>query len=327
MPRLPPVAISPQTRLCARFWPGLTCSVAIFFQSHSSSSATSCARPVSVPCPISERAMRTTQTSLGLTTTHALISVPAAPCAAASPMPKGMPSARPPPAAAEPTMNLRRERLVASVFMVVSSGFLNHVGGHVHRRADALIRSAAADVGHRRVDVRVARLRCFLQERRRSHDLSGLAIAALRHVDRRPRLLHRVRAAARQSFDGDDLVGRLDRADRDGAGAHHLAVQMHRTGSALRDPASVFRAGEADLLAYDPKQRRAGFRLHLARPAVDIELCHAVILRRPSRGQFYTRNPAAAPLHPPYRATAFAPASPTARYIPLVYRTPARLLD
>ena len=36
-----------------------------FFQSHSSSSATSCARPVMVPWPISERAMRITQVSSG----------------------------------------------------------------------------------------------------------------------------------------------------------------------------------------------------------------------------------------------------------------------
>ena len=77
MPRLPPVPISPHTRLRARFWPGVIDSVVTFFQSHSSSSATSWARPVSVPCPISERAMRITQVSSGLTTTQALISAPA----------------------------------------------------------------------------------------------------------------------------------------------------------------------------------------------------------------------------------------------------------
>src|SRR6266496_4277325 len=123
--------MSPQTRLRARFCPGNTCSVATFFQSHSSSSATSCARPVSVPCPISERAMRTTQVLSGLTTTQALTSVPAAVAASA-----------------ELTMNLRRERFVARVvfFMVVSSGLLRHVGGHMHAGADALVGAAAADV-------------------------------------------------------------------------------------------------------------------------------------------------------------------------------------
>ena len=45
MPRLPPVAMSRHTRLRARFWPGVGISVLTFFQSHSSSSATSWARP------------------------------------------------------------------------------------------------------------------------------------------------------------------------------------------------------------------------------------------------------------------------------------------
>ena len=82
MPRLPPVDMSPHTRLRARFWPGVMRSTATFFQSHSSSSATSWARPVSVPCPISERAMRMTTVSSGLITTQALTSAPAASCAA-----------------------------------------------------------------------------------------------------------------------------------------------------------------------------------------------------------------------------------------------------
>src|SRR5882672_4982923 len=225
IPRLPPVAISPQIRLWARFCPGLTCSVAIFFLSHSSSSATSWARPVSVPCPISERAMRTTQVSSALTTTQALISEPAAPCAAASVRPKGIPSANPPPAAAEPTMNLRRDGFVMFVLMMVSpSGLLAQVRGDVHGGADALVGATAADVGHGLVDVRVGRLRFLGEERGRGHDLAGLAVAALRDVDLRPGLLHRVRAVARQAFDGDDLVGRFDRADRNRAGAHHAPV-------------------------------------------------------------------------------------------------------
>src|SRR6266849_4895442 len=278
MPRLPPVAISPQMRLRARFWPGLTHSTATFFQSHSSSSATNWASPVSVPCPISERAMRITQVSSGRTTTQALISLPALAAVAASAVPmKGRlnPSASPPPAAAEPTMNLRRERLVALTrdifFMVVSSGLLRHVRRHVHAGADALIGAAAADVGHRRVDVGVGGVRILLEQRTGRHDLPRLAVAALRHVELRPGLLHRVRARARQPFDRD---GGLDAPDRHGAGALHLAVDMHRAGAALRDPAAVLRAGQADLLADDPQERRLGLHLHVADLAVDIEFCH-----------------------------------------------------
>src|SRR5438094_7380816 len=210
MPRLPPVAMSPQTRLRARFCPGKTCSVATFFQSHSSSSATSWARPVSVPCPISERAMRITQVSSGLTTTQAWTSVPASTVALASadPAPNGRrtPSARPPPATAVPTMKLRRER-----FWFMSR--LLSAGGHVHRRPDPLIGAATADVRHRVVDLLVGRLRLLPQQRRRGHDLTGLAIAALRDVERRPRLLHRMRARGRQSLDRHDLVGGLHAPD------------------------------------------------------------------------------------------------------------------
>ena len=95
MPRLPPVEKLPQTRLRARFCPGVGYSVLTRPQSQSSSSATSCARPVSVPWPISLRAMRITTLSSGCTTTQAFTSG-AAPCAAA---PVGKPSTSEPDAA------------------------------------------------------------------------------------------------------------------------------------------------------------------------------------------------------------------------------------
>src|SRR5207245_1645502 len=69
-----PVEKSPHTRLRFTLWPGVGYSVFTFDQSHSSSSATSCARPVSVPCPISERAIRITTVSSGRMTTHAVTS-------------------------------------------------------------------------------------------------------------------------------------------------------------------------------------------------------------------------------------------------------------
>src|SRR6185312_17512534 len=75
-----------------------------------------------VPCPISERAMRIMQVSSGFTTTQALTSVPpVALCALAVSGSNGrcMPSARPPPAAAVPTTNLRRETLREAVFSIV----------------------------------------------------------------------------------------------------------------------------------------------------------------------------------------------------------------
>src|SRR5262245_27178770 len=232
MPRLPPVDISPHTRLRARFWPGVIDSVATFFQSHSSSSATSWAKPVSVPCPISERAMRMTHVSSGLTTTHAWTSVPvsAASLPSTGPTSKGERTtmARPPPAAAVPTMRLRRVRPAAlmRVFLSFMSGLLP-AGGHVHRGPDALIRAAPADIRHGLVDVPVGRVRLLLQERRCRHDLAGLAVAALWHVERRPGSLHGMRAGGRQAFDGEDLVAGLQPSHGNGARANELAVDVH----------------------------------------------------------------------------------------------------
>src|SRR5688572_11560908 len=211
MPRLPPVDISPQIRLRARFWPGVIDSVATFFQSHSSSSATSWASPVSVPCPISERAIRITQVSSGLTTTQAWTSVPAFAVLWASTDSgangRRIPMARPLPAAAVPTMKARRDTFMSGPLLA---------GGHVHRGPDALIRAAPADVGHGVVDVCVGRRRVALQQGRRGHDLAGLAVAALGHVERGPRFLHRMRAGGRQPFDGDDLVGGLHAREGNG---------------------------------------------------------------------------------------------------------------
>src|SRR5262245_65344983 len=133
--------------------------------------------------------MRITQVSSGLTTTQAPISALAELCASADPDPNGKrtPRASPPAAAVVPTMNERRGNLEPAALMFFMSGLLS--SGHVHRRADPLIGAAPADVGHRIVDVFVGGLRLLRQERCRRHDLSGLAVPALRHVDGRPRLL------------------------------------------------------------------------------------------------------------------------------------------
>jgi len=110
MPRLPPVEKSPHTRLRATLWPGVGYSVVTFDQSQSSSSATSWARPVNVPWPISVRTTRITTVSSGRITTQALTSgEPSAARTTCGP-PSGMssPSAKPPPTVAAPTTKERR---------------------------------------------------------------------------------------------------------------------------------------------------------------------------------------------------------------------------
>src|SRR4029077_12849994 len=181
MPMLPPVLKLPHARLRAAFWPGVGNSVVTFDQSHSSSSATNWASPVSEPCPISERAMRMTTVSSGRITTQALISgAPSAARTTAGP-PKGRsrPSARPAPAVAVPITKARRLSLgMMCWFMVAPSRVRNVVDG----LANLLEGSASADIGDGLVYVLVGRLRLLLQKGCHRHDHAALAIAALRNI-------------------------------------------------------------------------------------------------------------------------------------------------
>ena len=120
MPRLPPVEKSPHTRLRATLWPGVGYSVVTFDQLHSSSSATIWARPVIVPCPISERATRITTVSSGRMTTQTLISGEPS-WARTTPAPNGIrrPSARPAPTAPVPMTKERRS--IFGVLMIMAS--------------------------------------------------------------------------------------------------------------------------------------------------------------------------------------------------------------
>src|SRR5215471_7332003 len=147
-------------------------------------------------------------------------------------------------------------------------------GGEVHGLADALIGAAATDIRHGVIDIVVARIGIFHEQRSRSHDLARLAIAALRNVDGSPRLLHGMhRSVLRQTFDGGDLLA-LDRAHRHRARTHRNAVDVHRARAALRDAAAVFRAGETDVLADHPQEWRVTFHLHVVRRPIDVELGH-----------------------------------------------------
>src|SRR3972149_3485926 len=143
MPRLPPVEKSPHTRLRATLWPGVGYSVVTLDQSPSSSSATICARPVSVPCPISERAMRITTVSSGRMTTQALTSGKPSAAWAESGPPNGIfrPSASPPPTAAEAT---RKDRRVIFAEWIIAPPLC--LGCGVDRLAHLLEGAAAADV-------------------------------------------------------------------------------------------------------------------------------------------------------------------------------------
>src|SRR5258706_6296243 len=107
MPALPPVDIEPQMRFLLMCSLGETNSALTLPQSQSSSSATSWARPVKLPWPISERAMRITTRSSGWMRIQWVTSAGAAPCARAAPAMENS-SASPPPTAALALRNSRR---------------------------------------------------------------------------------------------------------------------------------------------------------------------------------------------------------------------------
>src|ERR1700682_4333649 len=149
--------------------------------------------------------MRMTMVSSGLITTQASISgEPSSARTTSGPNGSLRPSASPAPAVDEPMMKERR--LNFGIYVMAASP-LRCARGRVDRGADALVGSTAADIGHRRVDIGIGRLRRLLEQGSRRHHHAALAIAALRHVEVEPGLLHRVQLAVlRQRLDGGDLL-------------------------------------------------------------------------------------------------------------------------
>src|SRR5262249_44125164 len=208
----------------------------------SSSSATTCAIAMSSDCPVSilpknavtrPSAPIATQESSSVGSSGGL---PAeAPWASASPMKTGPAAVT--ISAPEALRNSRRE---SGAFMVVSLGQLRL--GALDRAQDRHVRSAAAlQAGERVAQPRLARLGVFVVAGRGGHDPAVEAFAALRHLLLHVRRLQRVRLLGRaQPLQRRALLAR-DRRDRHDAGAHRLAVEVHRARAALREPAAEVR--------------------------------------------------------------------------------------
>src|SRR5580658_10462111 len=143
------------------------------------------------------------------------------------------------------------------------------------RDMDALIAAASTDVAvHGLVDLLVGRRRGLCQQRRRLHDLAGLAVATLRHTDIAPGHLHGVLALGVETLDGNDRFAG-DVRHGDGAGAHRLAVDMYRAGAAQRDAATELRSGQAELVAQVPHQRHRRIAVEAARLSIHTYADHA----------------------------------------------------
>ena len=119
---------------------------------------------------------------------------------------------------------------------------------------DAHVGSAPAKIAvHGFVDLFVGRLGMFREQCRSRHDLSRLAVAALRNVYIPPGLLQRMCAVRRKTFNGENArvgCGRYGRESR----TNGLAVQVHRASAALTDSTAVFCSVQVEHIANDPKQ-------------------------------------------------------------------------
>ena len=99
---------------------------------------------------------------------------------------------------------------------------------------------------------------CRREERGRLHDHAVDAVAALSCLFVDECLLHRMRLFGRpKTFQGHDL-GVGYRRNRHHAAAQRLAVIVHRTGAALRQPAPEVHAVQAKLVAQRVQQGHAG---------------------------------------------------------------------
>src|SRR5438034_2415666 len=167
----------------------------------------------------------------------------------------------------------------------------------LNRGDDAVIRAAAADVAvHVRDDLLARGLGIRREQLRRLHDLARLAVTALRHLLGDPGLLQRMRGVGREALDRRHLRA-FHGSELRGAGAHRLAVDMHRARAAECRAAAELGTGELELIADHPQQRRAVLRLRGDRLAVEIEcdhrhlLCALIFLRRDARFNPVAQNP------------------------------------
>src|SRR5947207_6163305 len=149
-------------------------------------------------------------------------------------------------------------------------------GCRFDRGGDALVAATAAYVAaHRAVDLILRRIFGRREQRRGLHDLTGLAIPALRNVEGTPGFLHRMHPVRIESLDRCHGTP-IEVIYRSDAGARSLAVDMHRASAAQRCTAAVFGSGQLKLISQVPQERHR--RIAVERPllAIDTEFDHRV---------------------------------------------------
>src|SRR6516225_6756808 len=215
------------------------------------------ARAVPTCWPISARMIETVTMPLGSTRYQIVGSNSAAgeaEAASAAVKPgRGKPNRTLVPAA--PIRKLRRDTRFC--FIAGPASTLSMCASHFGR--SELDRPADADIGHASaqatahdgVDILVGRVGKILEQRCGLHDLSGLAIAALRCLRLNPGLLQRMLTVGVEPLDRRPR-GVCHRPQRRDAGADRPSLNMHGACPAHADATDKFRALEPDLVADHP---------------------------------------------------------------------------
>ena len=123
---------------------------------------------------------------------------------------------------------------------------------------------------HRGVDIGICGFRRRLEQCCGLHDLSALAESALRHVDVAPRHLQWMFASWMQRFNGCDS-GAIERVHFALTGTNGCVRNVHCASAALVDTATVFRAGQGEIVAQEPEQRHGWIAAEGVARAVDGE--------------------------------------------------------
>src|ERR1700722_20160124 len=146
--------------------------------------------------------------------------------------------------------------------------------------ADALIGATSTDVAvHDAIYIGVRGMRRLFQQRRGLHDLAGLTIAALRHIQRAPSLLERVIACSIEALDGGDRLA-VGVADRRLTRSDGFAVEMDGAGAARGHPATKLRSREPEDVSEIPEHRHRRVAVECLRLAIDMQSEHASSLSK-----------------------------------------------
>src|SRR6266403_4772475 len=144
------------------------------------------------------------------------------------------------------------------MFIAAHSRFSERIGGICDRGANSRIRAASTEVSaHRGVDVVTRGLRVGPEQCDRRHDLSGLAVTALRHVVLDPRRPDCLRNAPSYCFDGGDFAV-SDIGKRGLARTDWLPVHVDGACAAERLPAPKLCSFQAKEVSDRPQERHRG---------------------------------------------------------------------